>query len=59
MERAGGSRLDDASEIKAGVASVIKNLDRNADQSLSRSDLNTYWDRLGAEIRKKQTTGEG
>ncbi|CBN76750.1 n/a [Ectocarpus siliculosus] len=47
VERAGGSLLDDASEIEAGVASVIKNLDRNADQALSRSDLNTYWDRLG------------
>ncbi|CAN0421596.1 unnamed protein product, partial [Hapterophycus canaliculatus] len=43
----GGSLLDDASEIEAGVASVMKNLDRNEDRALSRSDLNTYWDRLG------------
>lgn len=47
VEGAGGSLLDDASEIKAGVASVIRNLDRNSDKALSRSDLNTYWDRLG------------
>lgn len=48
MEGAGGSLLDDASEIEAGVASVMKNLDRNEDRALSRSDLNTYWDRLGS-----------
>lgn len=29
------------------MKSVIKNLDRNSDHALSRSDLNTYWDRLG------------
>lgn len=47
VEGAGGSRLDDASEIAAGVASVIKNLDLNADHALSRSDLLTHWKRLG------------
>lgn len=47
VEGAGGALLDDASEIKAGVASVIKHLDRNADHALSRSDLLSYWGRLG------------
>lgn len=39
--------MDDASEIVAGVASVIKHLDLNADRTLSRSDLLSYWRRLG------------
>lgn len=47
VEGAGGTSLDDASEIVAGVASVIKNVDINADRALSRSDLHTYWQRLG------------
>lgn len=48
VEGAGGSSLNDASEIAAGVESVIRHLDRNADSALSRSDLLTYWKRLGA-----------
>lgn len=49
VEGAGGARLDDAKEIAAGVASVIKHLDLNADHTLSRSDLLTYWRRLGEQ----------
>ena len=53
VEGAGGALLDDASEIKAGVASVIKNVDGNEDHTLSRSDLLTYWKRLGEERQGK------
>lgn len=42
------------------MKSVIKNLDRNADHALSRSDLNTYWDRLGGKSeRRERERGEG
>lgn len=53
VEGAGGAALDDASEIVAGVASVIKHLDLNADHALSRSDLLTYWQRLGKDVGKR------
>lgn len=42
-----GTLLDNASEIEAGVQSVFRKLDRNADHALSRSDLRSYWRRLG------------
>lgn len=50
VEGAGGALLDDASEIAAGVASVIKHLDLNEDDALTRSDLLTYWKRLGEKM---------
>ena len=44
----GGAALDEASEIEAGVTNMLRAADRHADGSLSRSDLQAYWESLGA-----------
>ena len=42
-----GASQDDASGINARMKSIIKNLDRNDDEALSRSDVKTSWNRQG------------
>lgn len=45
---AGGSTLDETSEVEEGVASVMSNIDGNRDDALSKTDFLDHWSRLGS-----------